>query len=359
MDTQEKLKEYESLLEKIFNEGQKTIGVVQSGPDERGLYRVTTDGSEIIVFSQVKKKIEPDTEVLIVQNAFIESILSEPLKMQGEVLDFEPVKWNQIGGLRSQVDRIRDTIEGPLKNKRLYEEFGLEPLKGILLYGPSGVGKTMIAKAIATTVLDKREITKDSFVYLKGGELLSEYVGKAEANIRTIFNNCREAMKKTGVQSTVFIDEAEAIVPRRGSRVSSDVDSTIVPTFLAEMDGLNKNNPFVILATNLPQQIDDAVLRPGRIDVHVKIDRPNRQDSEEIFDIYYNKSLCKDKASELSALSAELLFNNNVLSQSVSGAFIKNIVQKSTLHALRRYAETRKEKGVTKQDVTEVFNLIH
>lgn len=355
MSPEEKLAKYEEFLKDFIDDKTHSIGVIIAGPDDLGFYRTAIGGDHILLkcAPDVKEKFEQEDEVVVVDKKFIIDKLSTVLRTLTEDYNFDTIDWKEIGGLTSQVERIREAIEGPILNKKLYEDFGMKPLSGLLLYGPPGVGKTMIAKAIATVILEGTPgATKDNFIYMKGGEMLARYVGEAENNIKRLFANARETQRKTKKQVIVFIDEAEAILPVRGSRMSSDVDTTIVPTFLAEMDGLNKDNPFVILSTNHPKNIDPAVVRDGRIDLHVKITRPSKEDAKEIFKIYLDKSLCKTSSDSLADFATEQVFTREKCVEKVSGAYIQTVVQKSTLVALKRYSKDSKTpKGVITDDI--------
>ena len=171
----------------------------------------------------------------------------------------------------------------------------------------------------------------------------------AENNIKSAFVRARRNYKKTGNRSIIFIDEAEAILPARGSRRSSDVETTIVPTFLSEMDGFEENGTFVILATNYPNQIDEAVRRPGRIDLQIEVSRPNQDDATDIFALYLGKTKCKDCAS-VAIEAAVKLFDSSIASKA-SGALIKNIVDTAALRAVKRAANEHINNGVTIDDI--------
>ncbi|MHA2404329.1 MAG: AAA family ATPase, partial [Candidatus Kariarchaeaceae archaeon] len=181
-----------------------------------------------------------------------------------------------------------------------------------------------------------------------------------EQRIVRMFKNAREYSEETGQQAVIFIDEAEAILPKRGSRRSSDVDTTIVPTFLSEMDGFAEHNPFIILSTNIPDNLDDAVLREGRIDIKVPIMRPSKEDSKEIFAIHFNGIACHDTVEELCEYAAEKLYTCD-LKKRVSGAMIKTIVNVAARAAMKRVVVSPKTKkvGVAKEDIVKSLILIN
>lgn len=351
---QERVGELEDVLKKA-SEGPKRIGIIKAGPIN-GFYRVDVSGSPMIIPHNVGlNKIEIGKSVLVNEH-FIEQELPEELHLSDPPPDFNLIEWSDIGGMKSQIERIRDNVENPIIHTKLYKEFNLAPSKGILLYGPPGCGKTMVAKAIASTILKKlKKVESNSFIYMKGGEMLSPYVGVAENNIKVVFDNCRRHYKNTGIRSVLFIDEAEAILPQRGSRRSSDIETTIVPTFLAEMDGFEGDNPLVILATNYPYQIDEAIQRPGRIDVQIEISRPDIDDAEEIFNIYLNKTKAEN-ITKNSKKAAEMLFKIPSVENKISGAMISNIVSQSISLAIKRRINNPKDKtGVSIDDLEQVI----
>ncbi len=209
------------------------------------------------------------------------------------------VDYSDIGGLGRQIDQIRDAVELPFLHAELFKEYSLRPPKGVLLYGPPGCGKTLIAKAVANSLAKKiaeargdnpRE-AKSFFLNIKGPELLNKFVGETERHIRVIFQRAREKASE-GTPVIVFFDEMDSIFRTRGSGVSSDVETTIVPQLLSEIDGVEGlENVIVIGASNREDMIDPAILRPGRLDVKIKIERPDAESAEDIFSKYLTEAL--------------------------------------------------------------------
>jgi proteasome-associated ATPase len=210
------------------------------------------------------------------------------------------ISYNDIGGLAGQIEQIRDAIELPYLHADLFKEHQLKPPKGVLLYGPPGCGKTLIAKAVANSLAKQvaaktaHDAAQDAgakegksfFLNIKGPELLNKYVGETERHIRLVFQRAREKASE-GMPVIVFFDEMDSIFRTRGSGVSSDVENTIVPQLLSEIDGVEGlENVIVIGASNREDMIDPAILRPGRLDVKIKIERPDAEAAKDIFSKY-------------------------------------------------------------------------
>jgi proteasome-associated ATPase len=300
------------------------------------------------------------------------------------------ISYEDVGGLDSQIEQITDAVELPFMHRELFEEYKLPAPKGILLYGPPGCGKTLIAKAVANSLSKKvsqvtgKPASRAFFLNIKGPELLNKYVGETERQIRLVFQRAREKSEE-GVPVIVFFDEMDSLFRTRGTGISSDMESTIVPQLLAEIDGVETlKNVIVIGASNREDLIDPAILRPGRLDVKIKIERPNEEAAAQIFARYLTGDLPLD-ASEIDELGGgdrakaltvmiertvetmyrtdednrflEVTYQNGdkevmYFKDFSSGAMIENIVRRAKKLAIKR-AIAGAERGIRTSDLLE------
>ncbi|MFD3804233.1 proteasome ATPase [Streptomyces sp. NPDC058611] len=275
-------------LKEILEDGERALVVGHT--DEERVVRLAEPLLDITIRPGDALLLEPRSGYVyeVVPKSEVEELVLE------EVPDID---YDKIGGLGDQIELIRDAVELPYLYPDLFKEHELRPPKGILLYGPPGCGKTLIAKAVANSLAKKvAEVTgqpagKSYFLNIKGPELLNKYVGETERHIRLVFQRAREKASE-GTPVIVFFDEMESLFRTRGSGVSSDVENTIVPQLLAEIDGVEGlENVIVIGASNREDMIDPAILRPGRLDVKIKIERPDAQAAKDIFAKYLKASL--------------------------------------------------------------------
>ena len=300
------------------------------------------------------------------------------------------ITYSDVGGLDEQIDQIQDAVELPYLYADLFHEHQLQPPKGILLYGPPGCGKTLIAKAVANSLAKRvsekagNAATRSYFLNIKGPELLNKYVGETERQIRLIFQRAREKSEE-GVPVIVFFDEMDSLFRTRGSGISSDIESTIVPQLLAEIDGVESlKNVIVIGASNREDLIDPAILRPGRLDVKIKIERPDQEAARQIFGRYLSDELpiAEDETTarggRRQAIEAmidaavkrmyssddenrflEVTYQNGdkevlYFKDFASGAMIENVVRRSKKMSIKRQIAGG-EKGISSADLIDAI----
>ena len=320
-------------------------------------------------------------------------VLEKLPKSEMEELVIEEVpdaSYDQIGGLEHQLELVRDAVELPFLYPELYAEHQLSPPKGILLYGPPGCGKTLIAKAVANSIAKKLGHSKGNdirsyFLHVKGPELLNKYVGESERQIREVFTKAKEKASH-GNPVIVFFDEMDALFRTRGTGISSDIESTIVPQFLSEIDGVESLRDVIVIgASNRQDLIDPAVLRPGRLDVKIKIPRPDRQGAKEILAKYLTADLPfaqselaqheKDRnklVAHIIDITTEAMYSlteeNRFLEVTyangeketfyfkdfASGALIEGVVSRAKKTAIKRAIAT-KEKGLKSDDLLKAI----
>lgn len=349
---------------------------------DRILVGTPGDDEQVFLLASVLQEegVRPGDAVLVdTRTRFAYEKVAKP-EVSSLLLEAVPdISYNDIGGLAAQIDMIQDAVELPFEHPELYTEHGLKPPKGILLYGPPGCGKTLIAKAVAHSLAQRSgdETTRSYFLNIKGPELLDKYVGETERQLRLIFSRARE--KATGGSPVVvFFDEMESLFRTRGTGKSSDVETTIVPQLLAEIDGVEQlENVIVIGASNREDLIDPAILRPGRLDVKIRIQRPDRSGAAEIFSKYLTPELPLHAAvldaadgSRVQAVEAlihrcvERMFSRSAENEFVeltyadgtsevlyygdfaSGAMISNIVDRAKKHAIKSLLSTG-ERGIS------------
>lgn len=353
---------------------------VKSIVDENHI-EVESGGNARVVMYCLENKIEPSDRVMLdTSSSVVVRVLERDGADRFNLTCDTNISWANIAGLEEAKADLIEAIETPYKCKDLYDFYGMKSPKGILLSGPPGCGKTLLAKAAATSLAETHGAKnyESGFIYVKGPELLSKWVGESEQQIRQLFSRGKEHFEKHGYPALLFIDEADALLPMRGSGKSSDMENTIVPQFLAEMDGLEESHVMLLLATNQAKRLDPAIVRPGRIDCHVKVCRPNFKNSYEYFNIHTKGlPLVKGLSMEtlIEAAINEIFSENHVIakvtcqkrteifgfSDCISGAMIAGIVAHAKSLAMRRdlnkmKAQTAKGKGVMVEDFLEAIH---
>ncbi len=275
-------------LKELLDDGRRAI--VYARADEERVVELSHDLLGVHLRSGDAVLMETRSQLLVEK-------LPRP-ELEEVVLEEVPdVTYADVGGLDSQIEAITDAVELPYLHRALFKEYKLPAPKGILLYGPPGCGKTLIAKAVANSLAKKvAQVTGNSnirsyFLNIKGPELLNKYVGETERQIRLVFQRAREKAEE-GVPVIVFFDEMDSLFRTRGTGISSDMESTIVPQLLAEIDGVEALRDVIVIgASNREDLIDPAILRPGRLDVKIKIERPDEEAAAQIFSRYLTSDL--------------------------------------------------------------------
>ena len=375
------------------------VSVIEVLGDERCVVSGRADEERVVTIGDGLKDVLLRSGDAVRVDASYEVALEKLPRPEVEHLMLEEVpdvSYNDIGGLSEQIEAITDAVELPFLHSDLFLEHELPPPKGILLYGPPGCGKTMIAKAVANSLAKKVKAQRADagedddgevhsyFFNIKGPELLNKYVGETERQIRLVFQRAREKSEE-GWPVIVFFDEMESLFRTRGTGISSDMESTVVPQLLAEIDGVETlNNVIVIGASNREDLIDPAILRPGRLDVKIKIDRPDIEAAHAIFSRYLTADLplapdvvdtlgggdpekavqaMIEQATEEMYLEdprnefLEITYQNGdkevtYFKDFSSGAMIENIVRRAKKLAIKRLIETG-ARGLRPEDLIE------
>ena len=371
-----------------FDQRGEVVKIKEALDESRTIVSLRADEERVVEISEPLREETLKLGDNVLLNHSTGMIMEKLPKTEVEDLLLEVVpdiSYSDIGGLDDQIEAIRDAIETPYLYPDEYKEFALTPPKGILLYGPPGCGKTLIAKAVAHSLATRvrqqtgRDDIKGYFINIKGPELLNKYVGETERKIREVFQKASEKSKE-GVPVIIFFDEMDSLFRSRGMGISSDMESTLVPQFLAEIDGVESLRDVVVVgASNRQDLLDPAVLRPGRLDIKIKIDRPTAEGAKDIFAKYLTpdlpiapselepfgndgektvQHLIDQAIDEMYATTEENKFIEVTYARGerdilyfkdfVSGAMIENIVSRAKKMAIKRLISSDgKEKGMT------------
>ena len=362
--TQVRINKAGAIVDAIQTEALGSIVVFRRMVDNRVAEVEDSSGGIVTVVSAIKA----DKNDRLIVNA---GVVIKNLGKQEErftLSEQSKICWDDIGGQELAKQALREAIELPLEHPAIFKHYGKKAANGVLLFGPPGCGKTLLAKAVANSIARHHGVDKGgSLMYVKGPELLSKWVGESESSIRSLFSRAREFKKANGFPAVLFIDEAESILSKRGSGISSDVNTTNVPAFLTEMDGMEESSCIVILATNRADRLDPAIIREGRIDRKIKINRPGQEETQKIFGIHLKGRPVQGSVQELCQASAKEIFNAErvlrriktkkgeqlefTLSHLVSGAMVAGVVEGAISCALNRDIKSGKPSSITVEDV--------
>src|SRR4051812_13862160 len=368
-------------ISEVLGEDRLRVG------SEHGLQSLILQRSAVLMKASLKAgdevRVDPNYRVAL-------EVLSHPQSREHYLDDVPELPWNKVGGQDQALQAIKDAIELPLIHPELFQKFQHATPKGFLLYGPPGCGKTLIGKATAYNLTKQLrnksgEDMREYFMHVKGPEILNMWVGESERIVREIFATAREK-RREGFLPFLFIDEAESILGTRRASRYSNILSTLVPMFCSEMDGIDSlHDVVIILASNRADLIDPAILRPGRIDRKIKVNRPNREGARDIYRIYltddlpYDGALAKEAANLGAAIDQliervlevqfgrrednkfleitlrsgrkEILYRSDLL----SGAIIASIVERAKGLAIKRSIATQVDQGISEADLQQSF----
>lgn len=404
LDPTLKAQDLEMGQEVIVNSGMNVVGIKPAEKhgdvvkikelieEQRAVVSLRTDEERVVRVAASLKGEPMKTGDNVLLNHASGMLMEKLPKREVDDLLLEAVPdigYGDIGGLDTQIEAIRDAIEMPYLYPKEYQEFNLSPPKGVLLYGPPGCGKTLIARAVASSIAERvrkqtgRDEVRGYFINIKGPELLNKYVGETERKIREVFQKARDKSRE-GFPVIIFFDEMDSLFRSRGMGISSDMESTLVPQFLSEIDGVeNLRDVIVIGASNRQDLLDPAVLRPGRLDIKIKIDRPNMDGAKDIFAIYLTpdipfakseseqfdgdthaiaKYLIDEAVDDMYATTDQNRFIEVTYARGeretlffkdfVSGAMIENIISRAKKTAIKRLIGSEgQEKGISLNDL--------